>query len=75
MKGESFAAPKRKCAFPLDEERNPVWIEIPIIMYRPIPEDAKIQRVSISTKKVADRIRWFLNVTVIEDEPAKEDLY
>ena len=55
-----------------DDEKNPVWLEIPIVMHRPIPQDAKIQRVSVSTKKIGDRIRWFLNITVIEEEPEKE---
>jgi hypothetical protein len=54
------------------ESRNPVWLEIPVVIHRPIPEDARIQRVSISTKKTADRIRWFLNVTVIEEGAGKK---
>jgi hypothetical protein len=55
-----------------DEEKNPVWLEIPIAMHRPIPADARIQLVSITTKKVGDKTRWFLNVTVNEEEPQKE---
>ena len=74
-RGESrkLCRTKAKIRITSDEEKNPVWIEIPIVMHRPIPQNARIQRVSISTKKVADRIRWFLNVTVIEDELEKED--
>lgn len=48
-----------------NEERQPEWLEIPIIMHRPIPEDALIKSVSISAKKVGNRVKWFLNVTVV----------
>jgi hypothetical protein len=51
-----------------DEESNPVWLEIPIVMHRPIPPDARIKLVSINTRKLGDRVRWFLNVTVIEED-------
>jgi transposase len=55
-----------------DAESNPIWLEIPFTMHRPIPSDGKIQFVSINTRKVGDRIRWFLNITVVEKEPEKE---
>ncbi len=55
-----------------DPESHPIWLEIPITMHRPVPPDAKIQFVSMNTRKVGDRIRWFLNVTVVEDESQKE---
>lgn len=55
-----------------DEGSNPVWLEIPIVMHRPIPQDAKIPLVSINAEKVGGAMRWFLNVTVIEEEPQKE---
>lgn len=46
------------------EDRQPEWLEIPILMHRPIPEDALIKSASISAKKVGNHINWFLNVTV-----------
>ncbi|MGC8495172.1 MAG: hypothetical protein ACP5SH_25930 [Syntrophobacteraceae bacterium] len=55
-----------------EEGAHPVWLEIPIAMHRPIPPGAKIPMVSINAKKVGDAMRWFLNVTVIEEEPQKE---
>ena len=47
------------------ENRQPIWQPIPIVMHRPIPEDALIKSVSINARKVGNRINWFLNVTVV----------
>ena len=56
-----------------DEKSNPVWLEIPIVVHWPIPPDAKIQLVYINTRKLGDRVRWFLNVTVIEEDQQKKN--
>jgi chorismate mutase len=47
------------------EDRQPVWLEIPIVMHRPIPSDSLIKSVSIIAKKVGNRTKWFLNVTIV----------
>ena len=57
-----------------DAARKPVWLEIPIVMHRPIPADARIQLVSVNTKKIANRIQWFLNVTVVEGDEERGEL-
>jgi transposase/ribosomal protein S15P/S13E len=52
------------------DDRQPVWLELPIVMHRPIPSDCLIKSVSISAKKVGNRSRWFLNVTVVTNGTA-----
>jgi len=55
-----------------DKQRSPKWLEIPIVMHRPVPEHARIKSASISFKKIADRITPFLNLTV--NEPASQSI-
>lgn len=43
--------------------RDPIWMEIPIVMHRQIPENASIKFASITAKRLADRLVWKLNVT------------
>ena len=50
------------------EKRSPIWFEIPITMHRPVPDSALIKSVSISIKKVANRRKYFLNITVVDNE-------
>jgi len=50
-----------------EKKTVPIWLEIPIVMHRPIPESAEIKSVSIHVSKLADKFVWSLTVTVRED--------
>jgi hypothetical protein len=41
-------------------DREPVWLDIPIILHRPVPPEAMIKSVSMTRR----RGRWSLNITV-----------
>ena len=45
-------------------DRSPVWLEIPIVYHRELPEHGDIKSVSMSRRTVDGKIRWQLNVTV-----------
>lgn len=47
-----------------DENRNPVWVELPVIMHRPMPATSEIRSASIVREKVGRRFRYKLVVTV-----------
>lgn len=45
-------------------DRSPVWIEVPIVMHRPLPSDAKIKRVKLLRKRVGLRFEHELHVVL-----------
>jgi Putative transposase DNA-binding domain len=47
-----------------NEDRSPVWTEVPIFMHRPLPADAAIKRVHLLRERMADRERWKVQFTV-----------
>ena len=46
-------------------ERQPIWLAIPIVLHRPLPDGARIKSVSMTKRKTT----WSLNVTVAEPAP------
>jgi hypothetical protein len=48
-------------------DRSPVWLEIPIVLHRPIPEESAVKSVSMTRRNG----RWTLNVTVTMESPAQ----
>lgn len=50
--------------------KTPVWAKLAIVYHRPIPADAVICGAELVLRRVADREKWFLCVTVEEPEPA-----
>jgi hypothetical protein len=55
-----------------DESRRPVWLELPMVMHRPLPVNAKIREASAIREKVADSYRWKVTITVDESGPAQK---
>lgn len=49
-----------------DESRRPVWLELPMVMHRPLPPNGKIRTASILREKIADTWRWKAVITVHE---------
>jgi Putative transposase DNA-binding domain len=47
------------------DERNPIWLDLPVIFHRPIPPTSMIKSVSMTSRAG----KWFLNVTVTESDP------
>jgi hypothetical protein len=52
------------------ERRTPVWLEVPIVMHRPLPEDVLIRTVKIKRFRVGTEYRYKLLITVRGREPA-----
>ncbi len=50
--------------------REPVWMRLPIILHRPIPEGAAIKQVQLKRERVGKTWRYSVSLTV--DEPATE---
>lgn len=50
-----------------DEKRRPVWTEFPVVLHRPLPEEAQVQWVYLTAKKVATKLRWSLCVVLAKD--------
>ena len=48
--------------------RTPVWLELPVILHRAMPEDGTIRSASVVRDKVGGRERWRLLVTVSQPE-------
>lgn len=47
-----------------DAKREPVWIQIPFVFSRPLPEGATIRLVYLHRKMIADHEQWRLNITL-----------
>jgi hypothetical protein len=52
------------------EGREPVWLELPVILHRPLPGDGTVRSASVICEKVGSRERWRLLVTVARPERA-----
>ena len=50
------------------EGREPVWLELPVVLHRPLPEDGTVRSASVICEKVGSRERWRLLVTVARPE-------
>jgi hypothetical protein len=48
--------------------RDPVWLELPVGLHRPLPEDCTVRSASVICEKVGSRERWRLLVTVARPE-------
>lgn len=53
------------------EEREPVWVRVPVLFHRPLPDGAAIKWVALHRRLVGGQERWLLDVTVgTDDAPA-----
>ena len=50
------------------EAREPVWLELPVVLHRPLPEDGTVRSASVICEKVGSRERWRLLVTIARPE-------
>ncbi len=50
--------------------RQPVWLELPVVLHRPLPLDGTIRCASVICERVGSRERWRLLVTVAQPERA-----
>ena len=55
------------------EGREPVWLELPVILHRPLPEDGMVRSASVICEKVGSRERWRLLVTIARPERAMRE--
>jgi Putative transposase DNA-binding domain len=54
----------------MDDDRQPVWCEVPVLWHRPIPADADITGVRVSRRHLAGRHRLSVEVTCRLPVPA-----
>jgi len=47
--------------------RHPVWLEVPFVMHRPLPESALIRRVSVQRVRIGKDFRYRLLITIQHD--------
>jgi hypothetical protein len=47
-----------------NEDRSPVWLELPMVMHRPLPADGVIRSASIVRERVGRKFRWKAVITV-----------
>lgn len=52
-----------------DEKKNPIWVDLPCMLDRPLPTDGTIARATIHCRREGPRERWSLDVQV--NEPAR----
>jgi hypothetical protein len=55
-----------------DEKRNPVWVEIPVVLHRPFPCGAKILSAAVNREKIGSNFRWNVEFTVSYEEAVQE---
>lgn len=52
--------------------RDPLWLKVPFLLHRPLPDGSRIKWVKLIRRLVADRERWALQITVdVAQVPAK----
>jgi len=52
------------------EGRSPVWVEVPIVMHRPLPPGSSIKWARLTVRQVAGHLDYSLQLTV-DEPPAK----
>ncbi len=51
------------------EDRQPVWVELPLILHRPLPADGRVQSARLIREEIAGHERWKLVLSVRCQEP------
>lgn len=41
-----------------DADRNPVWVHVPVLLQRPIPQDSVVKRAFIKMRRIGKRLVW-----------------
>lgn len=52
------------------DKRQPVWLELPIVLHRPLPADALIRSVRVKRYRLGTQFRYKLFVTIRHDDGA-----
>lgn len=53
-----------------DAERRPVWARWPMILHRPLPAHARVQRVTVHRRMIGPRAEWYATFTLrMDDSP------
>lgn len=76
MRAERRRASRTKARIRIgsNEDRTPRWLEIPIVMHRPMAPGAQIKSVSIKCRKVGRTHRWSLNIQCSIPDPVTPKL-
>lgn len=51
-----------------DEKRQPIWLELPFKMHRPLPDDCRIKWVTVNAVKIATHLKWNVQFVVSKEE-------
>jgi hypothetical protein len=51
-------------------DRSPIWLELPIMMHRPLPANGVIRQVKAKRERIANQTRWKICVVVDESQVA-----
>lgn len=54
------------------ENRKPVWIELPMVMHRPIPAESEVRSAAIIRTKVGDKFKYKLTITATIPENSRK---
>lgn len=53
--------------------RTPVWAVFPIVLQRPLPEDAQVKRCTVSLRVMAEREAWVASFSLVREEAEKAE--
>ena len=56
-----------------DENRNPLWAVVPVVLHRPLPRDAQIKWVYLTARRVACHTQWGICFVLARAEGWKKD--
>ena len=69
---------RRRCVLWLrvgsDAARNPVWAQWPMVLHRPLPDGAQIQRVTVHVRRIGPRDEWYATFTLRVAPPVPSPL-
>lgn len=54
-----------------DDKGKPVWLHLPVILHRPLPQEGVIQQVQVFRERIGFSVRWRIMFTV--REPQRND--
>lgn len=63
------ARPRVRLRLGTDADGDPIWGEWPVILHRPIPEEARIMWAKVVRRRVCGKDEWSLHLTVRLDAP------
>lgn len=64
------ARPRVRLRLGTDADGDPIWGEWPVILHRPLPDDARIKWAKVVRRRVCGKDEWSLHLTVRLQAPA-----